>query len=349
MPFSRPLLSDLISRTRNDVVSRLPSADILRRSNGEVYARVLAGGMHEVYGYVAWLANQLIYDTAETFMLDRWASIWGLTRKVATAATGTVAVTGSSGVDVPLGSVLATYDGTLYVTTADVVLSGGAGVLPVIAQVPASASTRLAGQTFTFQPSIAGVVATGVGSAMTGGTDLETDDSLRARLLTRIKNPPQGGSASDYVNWALAVARVTRAWCYPGELGAGCVTVRFMMDNSYANGIPLPGDVAAVAAALALVKPVTAALTVVAPLAAVLNVSITALNPMTAAVQAAVVAELAALVGREAVPGGTIYLSHIREAIGLAAGEIDYTLVSPSANVVAATGYITTMGTVSWV
>jgi len=132
-------------------------------------------------------------------------------------------------------------------------------------------------------------------------------------------------------------------------LGAGCVTVRFMMDNSYANGIPLPGDVAAVAAALALVKPVTAALTVVAPLAAVLNVSITALNPMTAAVQAAVVAELAALVGREAVPGGTIYLSHIREAIGLAAGEIDYTLVSPSANVVAATGYITTMGTVSWV
>ena len=69
MPFSRPILQDLINRTRDDIVSRLPSPDILRRSDGEVYARALSGASHGLYGYIDWLSRQLIYDTAETDIL----------------------------------------------------------------------------------------------------------------------------------------------------------------------------------------------------------------------------------------------------------------------------------------
>ena len=87
MPFKRPLLVDLINRTRNDIVSRLSNQDLLRRSNAEVFTQVLSGIAHGLYGYLDWLSSQLIYDTAETFMLERWASIWGVSRLAATQAT----------------------------------------------------------------------------------------------------------------------------------------------------------------------------------------------------------------------------------------------------------------------
>ena len=83
---------------------------------------------------------------------------------------------------------------------------------------------------------------------LTGGTDTETDEQLRARILHRIQNPPMGGAAADYVAWALAVPGVTRAWAAP-EQGVGTITVRFLMDDLRADndGWPEPDDIQAVA------------------------------------------------------------------------------------------------------
>ena len=184
-------------------------------------------------------------------------------------------------------------------------------------------------------------------SALSGGADIETDDALRARLIARIQQPPQGGSDYDYVAWALAVEGVTRAWCYPAELGLGTVTVRFVRDNDDSL-IPDTTEVAAVQAHIDALRPVTAQVTVVAPVAVALNFTIGGLDPATSTVRAAVEAELADLILREAVPGGTILLSHIRAAISAAAGENDFTLTSPSANVTRTTGQMTVMGTVTW-
>jgi uncharacterized phage protein gp47/JayE len=347
MPFNRPLLNDLVNRTRNDVVSRLPSQDVLRRSDAEVYSRVNAGVAHGLYGAIDWLSRQLIYDTADSDYLIRWASIWGITQNAAQKAIGSVTFTGSNGATIPINTVLSAYDGQLYQTSAAGTIASGSAVVPVIAQVAGLAGTRTSGQTFTLQSTVAGVNSSAVATAMTGGTDIETFDSLRSRLLTRIQQPPQGGDSADYLAWTMAVPGVTRAWVYPLELGAGTVTVRFMMDNTYSNGIPLSGDIAAVAAAIAPLRPVTAAVTVAAPIAAPLNFTISGLSPSN--VQGNVIAELTALIAREAYPGGTLLLSHIREAVSLAAGEIDNTLTSPSANVVSSPGNIVTVGTFTWV
>jgi uncharacterized phage protein gp47/JayE len=77
------------------------------------------------------------------------------------------------------------------------------------------------------------------------GSDEESTDELRARLLARLQNPPHGGNATDYEAWAKEVSGVTRAWSYPLELGAGTVTVRFVRDDD-ASPIPDAGEVAAV-------------------------------------------------------------------------------------------------------
>jgi uncharacterized phage protein gp47/JayE len=349
MAFNRPSLLDLINRTRNDIVSRLPGIDILRRHNAEVYARALSGAAHGLYSFIDWLSRQLIYDTAEGAWLERWATIWGITRKAAAVASGSVTFTGSNGAVIPSGAVLAAYDGVLYETTAEGTIASGSAVVAVVAASSGVSGNRATGQTFTLQSPISGVTASAVVGAMAGGTDIENDDSLRGRLLSRIKQPPQGGSKADYSTWALAVAGVTRAWVYPLELGAGTVTVRFMMDGTYADGIPLAGDVTAVAAYIDPLRPVTAAVTVVAPVAVPLDFTITGLNPSTAAVKAAITESLTDLIAREATPGGTLYLSHIREAISGAAGEFDHVLTTPAANVTNTTGNISTMGTITWV
>jgi uncharacterized phage protein gp47/JayE len=198
----------------------------------------------------------------------------------------------------------------------------------------------------TLTTPINGVVAIGAVVSVANGYDAETDNALRARFLNRIQNPPQGGAKSDYVTWALQVAGVTRAWCYPQELGSGTVTVRFVRDGDV--GIfPNSGAVTTVQDYINALRPVTATLTVVSPIAAPLNFALS-VTPNTTAVQNAVIAELNSLLTREAVPGGTIPLAHIRTAIGVAAGETNYVLTSPAADVVNATGYMTSLGTFAW-
>jgi uncharacterized phage protein gp47/JayE len=143
------------------------------------------------------------------------------------------------------------------------------------------------------------------------------------------------------------VPGVTRAWAYPQELGAGTVTVRFVRDND-ASIIPDAGEVAAVQAYIDQLRPGTAALTVVAPVAVTLNFTIQSMAPGTQAVKDAIAAELTDLLAREAEPGVTILVSHLREAISIAAGETDHVLVAPAANVVYATGQMPVMGTITW-
>jgi uncharacterized phage protein gp47/JayE len=338
--YDRPSLAQVVERVRTDVLSRLSTDDVLRRADAEVYARVLGGVAHGLYGFIEWLSSQIIYDTATVEYLERWASIWGVARKPAAAATGSVTFA------VQPGSVIAA--GAL--TTADATVVGGSATAPVQASVAAAAGNRATGQSLRLVSPVDGVQPTATAGELSGGADVETDDALRARLLERIQAPPQGGAAADYVAWALAVPGVTRAWVYPQELGLGTVTVRFVrdLDGTGAAIIPDAPEVAAVQAYIDERRPVTANVTVVSPTAVPLDFTITDVVPDTAAVRAAVEAELQDLLLREAVPGGTLLLSHIRAAISAAAGEADYTLTVPSADVSTSTGELTTMGTITW-
>jgi uncharacterized phage protein gp47/JayE len=183
---------------------------------------------------------------------------------------------------------------------------------------------------------------------LAGGTDTETDASLRQRLLLRIRKPPKGGAADDYEGWALDYCPgVTRAWTSPKELGTGTVTLRFVMDATYADGIPQAEDVAMVQAVLETLRPVTAELYVVAPVPQALGLSIR-LTPDLASVRAAVEAELLDMLRSEAVPGGTILISHVREAISIALGETDHVLLAPTEDVVCAAGEIAVVGDIDW-
>ena len=349
MPFERPALADLIERGQADMEARLPGSDArTRRSNLNVLARVNAGAVHGLYGYLDWIARQVFPDTADAEILDRWGAVWGVVRKPPSFAAGGVSFSGQAGSVIPAGTELA-FGTSRFEIDADVVFSGAGASGTVTALEPGLAGNLPTGTGLVFVSPVAGVAGTAsvASPGLAGGVDAEADTSLRARLLARIRQPAQGGAAHDYEAWALAVPGITRAWVYPEELGPGTVTVRVVTDDAVGGLIPAPDVVDAVQDYIDARRPVTARPTVVSPVAVPLALSIS-VSPNTAAVRAAVEAELADLLRREAVPGGTILLSRLREAVSIAAGEFDHMLTSPVADVTHGTGQIAVPGVITW-
>lgn len=349
MPFERPTLPELIARVEDEHAQRLGLGALLRRSTLKVIARVEGGLSHQLHGHLDFNANQIIPDTAAAEFLERWASIFGVQRKAATAATGSVTLTGTDGTTVPAATVLQRADGQQYSTDASGVISAGTVSLAVTAVVAGDAGNADTATEVSLIAPIAGVNADGTVDApgIVSGADQEDDDDLRARLEERLQNPPQGGAAADYVLAALAVPEVTRAFALPAHFGLGTVGVTFLVDDHPTSIIPDAAKVAEVQVAIDAFRPVTASATVFAPTAVPLNPSLS-VTPDTGAVRAAVEASLEDLLIQEAEPGGTLPLSKIREAVSNAAGEQDHTLSSPAADVTVAAGEISTLGTVTF-
>lgn len=351
MSVTRPTIVQLVSRAETEIKAALPGADApLKRTVLGILAKVHADAIHGLYGYLDCLAKQVLPDSAEADHLDRHASIWGITRRPATFASGPVMVTGTDGVSVPKGTVLGRTEKVRYITVAEVTLVGGTATVDVVAGRAGANSSMAEGRTLTLAVPVAGVngTATVAAGGLTGGADEENDAGVRARILERIQDPPHGGKSADYVKWAKAVPVVTRAWVYAQELGIGTVTVRFMMDDAYDDGIPRAVDVKAVQDHIDLNRPLGADVTVVAPVPVPLNLDILGLGLAPEAVRNAVTAGIKDLISREAEPGSTLLISHIRKVISGAAPKYDPVLVSPVANVTHSTGRIAVPGTITW-
>lgn len=349
MAYARPSLTEIIERKIADLDSRLPTASArLRRSVLNALLRASAAVEHGLYGFINWLSRQIIPDTAEADILERHANWWGITRIAASAATGSVTVTGSG--TVPAGTVLQRADGIEYTVDSEVVISSS-GSVDVTCSTPGASGNASSGTSLSFVSPIAGIDSTATAGDLTGGADTETDDALRARLKARVQQTPYGGALYDYIAWAKEVAGVTRVWPKANWLGAGTVGVFFVRDND-ASIIPDAAEVQTVQDYIDTVRPVTADVTVIAPIEASQDMTIS-ISPNDSTTQAAIEAELSDLFSRESNVedgngSGTILISHIREAISVAAGENDHAMVTPTADITLNIGEIATLGTITF-
>ncbi len=348
MPFARPGLTDLIARTEADLTGRLDGGDaILRRSIERVLARVLAGALQGAYGAVDYAVRQMLPDSADDEHLLRWCGVFNVQRKEATAATRTVALTGVNGSVIPVDTRLQREDGVEFKITAEATIALGVAEASIAAVVAGAGGNAEAGDELTFVSPVAGVASLGIVQAGgADGVDQEDLEALRGRLLARLREQPSGGAEKDYRRWALEVPGVTRAWVFPNRDGLGTVGVTFVMDGRE-DIIPEAGDLTDVGDYIEPLRPVTADVTVFACTPLDLDLTI-ALTPDTTAVREAVEAELRDLLAREAEPGGTLLISHIREAISIAAGETDHVLTVPSADVVADPEEMVVLGAITW-
>lgn len=337
MPFTVPSLSTLIARAKSDINARLSGLEgfvdaRLRRSLNFVLANVNAGAANGLYGFLSFIFEQVFPDTAEAEFLDRWASIWGVTRNQAVQATGTVTFTGTDPTNIPAGTEVQRDDGETFTVDVGGNLSGGTIDLAVTA-VDAGADGNTAALIFVELVTpipLVNSVATVAAGGLIDGVDADTDAQLLARLLARIQDPPQGGAEADYEAFVLdAGIGVDRVFVSALEDGAGTVTVRFTIPdtgtgvlNTPVLVIPSAGTRTAGVAAIEDGRPVTAVVTVPDPAIVADEITMTlSITPDTAAIRQAVKDQLDALWFRDAIPGGTVANSRIREAVSAATGE----------------------------
>lgn len=354
MVFIRPTLEQQIARSETEIASRLGLGALVPRGMLTGLARAIAGMFHGFYGYVQWGVRQGIPDQADPETVEALAADYGVNVKPATFANGPVTFTGTNGSSIPAGTLLQRADGARYETLDVATIASGTAEVEVQAVDAGVAANAAAGTQLTATSPIVGVSSAVVVAApgLLRGADEESPEELLERFIERLRNTPQGGSPSDYIGWARSIAGVTRAWALEDHFGVSTVGVTFAMDGN-ASPIPTGADVNAVQAYIddPTRRPLPAKVTVFAPAAVVVNFTIDALQPNTPEVRSAIEAALKACLLR-AFPSGpkptVLRLSHLREAISNAPGEIDHVLVVPAADVPIAAGQLPVFGAITW-
>jgi len=267
MPWQTPTLRQVREMVRNDITTALAGAAVVGNTVLRVMADAQAGLARLILKYLDWIATQMLPDTATDEWLQRHGQIWlqnldgTIGRKGAMLATGTVAFTGNPGVLIPEGFGLVAPSGDTYETIEFLTLPDFANQpaeVAVKALNAGASGNQLSGTLLAPTTPLYGVSSDVIVIDLRGGLETETDEQLRQRILTRIREPPMGGDADDYSAWCMSIPSVTRCFVAARELGMGTVTVRFMVDALRADtgGFPTMDDINVVYGYLDKVRPV---------------------------------------------------------------------------------------------
>lgn len=368
MPFNRPTLTEHKNRILQDLQSAsLPGVtNITRFSVLGVFAKVWAGLAHLHDAFLDWIARQGVPWTATDENLEAWGNLKGITRKPASSASGSVTFQAVAGSSIPAGtSVSVGGIGTGTTTEDSTTGTSGAVTVPVTLSGPGASGNVPSGTLAELTSPVPGVQSNGtVAAPFTGGADAETDDSFRNRALEAYRAGGKNGRAQDYIDWALAVPGITRAWVNPNGFGAGTVVLYVMLDeNSASGGFPIgdngaataetryhhaTGDQLRVANSLYDQQPVTALLIVCSPAAQPVDFVISGLGSAnTAANQQAITAALSDVFKRISQPGGAVYPSSWNAALD-ALSLPQYEIVSPTSPVTGTVGSLPVLGSVTF-
>jgi uncharacterized phage protein gp47/JayE len=360
MPFETPPLPKLIERVSVDLTNK--SASTLRRADRQVLARTHAGASHGLHGHLDWNAKQILPDTADEEMLLRQGRLrLRQARKEASSAFGSATIKGKVGAIVDEGVLMQSEDRRRYRVIDPVKLENISAIVQLEAVVAGADGNLAAGAVLSMVSPVLDVEDDGVANepGITGGSAQETIEEYRLRVIRSYQRVPHGGNQGDYVDWALEVPGVTRAWCVPTYMGPGTVAVFFMRDNDV-NPVPDANEIRQVFEHInaVTVRPVAAELYVLAPPQVPVAFTI-ALDPDSSTIRLAVEASLRDLLNREvetaltrpqsgaAVPR-KILLTHIAAAISDSAGEYDHKLLAPTADIVLPGYSIPTFGGITW-
>lgn len=316
-----------------------------------------------------WLFKQQFASTADRDWLIRHGFELGLTLDPGSPSTGTITVTAPAGTVVPANVAWTRDDGATYATLVPTTSAGPTVDLVVQAdQVGATfdmpAGDGLALVSTAGVPQALGDTATVAFDGLTGGVDPEDIETFRARVLYRKRNPPQGGSEADYIEWvgeSLASAKAVFVDSFANDERSVwvCFTVSdrndvtwegYFLPNAgalddtplesfvpHTYGIPSDQQVATVQAYIGdpVRRPVTARVFTTAPTPIPVPIQLRNFAPDTPETRGAVLAEIVALQVDEMRPAKpnepfTLYVEQIEAAINRATGVKAFTLVSPT-------------------
>ena len=165
--------------------------------------------------------------------LDYHAQMRGISRRPATASSGSLQLTVTKNTNIPAGSQFSTasVDGQPSVvfetTQGKYNLPEGTVEIPVKCTQTGIVGNVIAGTVIFKLSQLSGVTAVTNPEAITGGTEEEDDDSLRARIvsLDQSQSVSYVGSVADYKRWSLEVPGVGGVTVIPEQDDSGLVTL----------------------------------------------------------------------------------------------------------------------------
>ncbi|MBB4956242.1 putative phage protein gp47/JayE [Agrobacterium vitis] len=373
IPSAKTILARIAASAETGLLSIKPeasSAAISRavRSTKGVFAQIfgaVAPELSEVHDHIAWWGRQYMPDSADDeAMILRHASIWGIEQRAAKTAVGTVLIAGTAGAVLASGITLTASNSVAYITTAGGTISAG-GTLTVAAKaVEAGDDGNLeAGVKLSITEANSDITSVTVATAFSGGADAETPEDMQVRTLERIREPPKGGSATDYKAWVGEIADVYAVSVVEDWIGRGSLGIVIVMADENGNPrVPTDAELADIGAYLGAqgsqtgVRPVTARVIPVAGVLVEVPVSVR-LRPDTTTTRAAVTEAFARFIktiGDEdddtntSPIGAVIEPSRISEVISAAEGEYGHDLAVPASKYTLASNQCPIVGTITW-
>ena len=234
----------------DEILSRMEKAyeektDVIPDENSDtgIRLRLLAGEIFNMGTELEWFKRQMFPSTATGKYLDYHAKERGLSRRNGNCSSGYVRfilpAPISTDVTIPSGTLLTTLgkNPLRFVTTEKGVIRAGESFVTVhtVAEKSGKSYNVPANSICAGITSIKYISEIKNPVPMTGGTDRESDEELRARLLYLYRNQNNGTNIAYYKSLAESVEGVYSAGVVPRNRGVGTVDIFIAKDTGVAD------------------------------------------------------------------------------------------------------------------
>jgi uncharacterized phage protein gp47/JayE len=264
MAFSIPTLDELHLFLIALLKALFPEIATSRTSFPALFARVLAAGSTDNHAHLVNVKSDLLPTSCGEEMLEVWGDIVGRPRKSATPARKADALRlvndGGTNEAVTIGQELVHASGLRFQINENTTVNAGTEKDVDVVAIDTGSATRLeAGEILTFvtPPAFISESAELQLELDEDGDDKEDLGAYRARVLARFSTPPLGGAQEDYVQWALEIAGIAAAFCYPNRAGLGTVDVAALHNGTGSARLLTPTEVTELQAKLDDERPVS--------------------------------------------------------------------------------------------
>ncbi|MEG1315912.1 MAG: baseplate J/gp47 family protein [Oscillospiraceae bacterium] len=322
-------------------------------SGGDMALRLyaVAAEISALWAQVDWTKRQTFPQTAVGEELDKHAQTRGLERGAATRAVGlmrfeTDAVR-TEALTIAKGAVCLNSIGTEFLTTAAGAIAAGQTfcLVPAAARNTGEAGNAPAEGIKLMAMAPLGIVKCFNPEGFAGGTNGESDEALRARIMSSYASLPNGSNAAYYRSEALNTDGVAAACVSSRARGLGTVDVIIASDA----GMPSDAMVANVKAKLAEQREICVDLAVLKPTAVSVPVTVAIdieagrdFTAVSAAVKAAIEKHFD---GRQL--GKSVLLAKLGSVVFGVEGVTNYAFSAPAADIEIAYNKLPVAGTIT--
>ncbi len=235
-------LQDLVRIVENAMaVQFYGQSSTLRKGVLKVLAHVLGAMLYMMTLIAKRIWKNRFVSTCDVSALDGFGAEYGIPHKAPVCASGKAKVTladGTGSAEIEQGTALidpVTKKEYEVITTTTV--SASNLFVPVAAIHYGADSDVSAGAVLEFRDSdvegVESIESAGIVGGKLEGVEIDGEvhvwgelaEEYRARLLNRVQNPPHGGAANDYWQWAMSFPFVTDAYVFANNPNSNSVTI----------------------------------------------------------------------------------------------------------------------------